>query len=176
MSEAGALPQDDELSSLLEDLDDINDTHTDNDDLDDVVSMINQPAKPAKSKKKNFLKEKCIEDLNDIPDYHPDEEMPEEAKSDDLDDLCKDSMHELLKNYRKDRKDNDDFIKFLWERLNKSHPDRILFESLTASIRTKSETNSNLLKLIDLVIKKQNAKGGGASDLGDLDLEDLLSD
>ena len=64
------------------------------------------------------------------------------------------------------------FITFLWEKLDKSEPSRVLFETLAISLRTKSEANSNLLKLIDTLGKKMDKTSG----VSDLDLEGLLDD
>jgi len=55
--------------------------------------------------------------------------------------------------------------------LGKESPSRIVFETLAVSLRTKSETNSSLLKLIDIVSKKNKSVG-----LDDFDLEGLLDD
>jgi len=150
-----ALPQDEELSALLNDLD----------DLDDVVEIAQKPIKqPKKAETKSEEEKEPIS----LPEHTPD---PEPQEPDDKTDLYDTSVNELLSNYRKDRKDVDKLITYLWDKLEKSDPSRVIFETLAISLRTKSETNSNLLKLIDLIGKKNKS-----SSMGDFDLEDLLDD
>lgn len=154
-----SLPQDDELSSLLNDLD----------DLDDVVDVIKKPI--SQPKKKLVVETDNDVDIEDeeIPDHEPDPEP--DINSENKDELLDSSIDELITNYRKDRKDIDQLISFLWNRLKKSDPSRVMFETLAVSLRTKSEANSNLLKLIDIMSKRKNSET-----IEGLDLEGLLDD
>jgi hypothetical protein len=155
-----ALPQDDELSALLNDLDDV----------DSAVKIISKPIK--QPKKSTTTEDESSEIDEDVPEHQPDPEPPTESEpGSDMEELYSNSIHELLGNYRKDRKDVDKLIKFLWDKLGKSEPSRVLFETLAISLRTKSETNTNLLKLIDVVGKKLDKS---KSSMGDFDLESLL--
>jgi len=160
-----ALPQDDELSALLGDLDDVG----------EAASPVKLAGKPIKQPKKASEPEPEPE-----PDPEPDMQVPEHVTDTvpeqngevDLSNLYSSSLSELLANYRKDRQDIDKLIAFLWDRLNKSDPSRVLFETLAVSLRTKSEANSNLVKLLDNISKKLDKSTG----VEGLDLEGLLDD
>jgi len=156
-----SLPQDDELSSLLDDLD----------DLDDAVEII----KPANKPPKTTIINETINETEDEGDYDesiPEHDMdPEPEVSEYNDKLLDSSINELLSNYRKDRKDIDYLIKYLWGKLKKKEPSRVMFETLAVSLRTKSEANSNLLKLIDIMNKRKDTET-----IDGLDLEGLLDD
>lgn len=150
------IPDDDELSTLLDNL--------------EVESP--PPIKTKKIQESSKGKEK--EEVS-VPEHSHDPE-PKQNDDDendpDLASLYNSSLDELLSNYRKDRKDLDNYIKMLYDRLSKSEPSRVLFESLATTLRTKCESNSNLIKLLDSINKRMDKSGGGE----DLDLDTLLDD
>lgn len=152
-----ALPQDEDLNALLNDLD----------DLDGAVEIVSKPIKQPKKK----VEKKPEEKIN-VPEHKLDPEPPKIDDNPDIKDIYTNSIHELLSNYRKDRQDVDQLVAYLWEKLEKSEPSRVLFETLAVSLRTKSEANSNLLKLIDTLGKKLDKTSG----VEGLDLEGLLDD
>lgn len=159
---SAALPQDDELSALLS-------------DLDDVEEAVNTPllvGKPIKQpKKKPILEETKPEEPIDVPEHTMDPEPPASNGDIDLSNLYSNSLNELLVNYRKDRQDIDKLITFIWEKLSTEQP-RVLFETLAISLRTKSEANANLVKLLDNISKKLDKPAS----IDGLDLEGLLDD
>ena len=88
-----------------------------------------------------------------------------------LDQVYNESVTELLTNYRQDRTDITTLISLLYDKINTaSNPSRVYFEALAGSLRTRSESNTNLLKLLDSINKRSNNNGGS------FNLEDLLSD
>ena len=155
-----ALPQDDELTALLNDLD----------DTEDVEVPLLEPTKPIKPIKSIKPVEKPTEPELHVVEHEDDPEPPSGIKI-DLNNLYSDSLQELLTNYRKDRGDIDKLINHLWERLNNNEPSRVFFETLAISLRTKSEANANLVKLLDSVSKRIDNTSGGVDGL---DLEGLL--
>lgn len=82
------------------------------------------------------------------------------------------SLNELITNYRQDRQDMEHFIGLLYDKLNANGPNRIFFESIAMTLRTKTEANNNLLKLIDNVGRRLDKQKGNDS----LDLESLLDE
>ena len=155
-----ALPQDEELSALLNDLDDV----------DGAVEVFKpkpapKPIAPVIETETEIADYNCVS----VPAHQPDP-TPTEGPKVDLSNLYSNSLHELLINYRKDRQDLDQFISYLWGKLNGQEVSRVFFESLAVSLRTKSEANANLVKLIDNIGKKLDKTSG----VEDLNLEDLL--
>lgn len=157
---------DDELSALLENLD------------------IDTPPEPTvKKEPKGSNTPKQSEDSvsehldSNIPKHQKDQTVSENSDAKDKDELDlialhNNSLRELLTNYRKDRNDLDSYIALLYGGLKKSEPSRVLFEALAATLRTKCESNSNLIKLLDIINKRIDKNGGGE----ELNLENLLDD
>lgn len=159
-----ALPQDEDLSALINDLD----------DLDGAIDFVPKP-KP-KPKSIPIIEEHQIEETaaESEPIIHEPDQTPPTSGGNlvDLNNIYSDSLQELINNYRKDRNDVDKLIAYLWDKLNKSDTSRIFLETLAVSLRTKSEANTNLIKLIDLVGRKIDKSSG----VDGLDLGDLLND
>lgn len=167
-----ALPQDEELSALLNDLD----------DLDEAVEVFKpKPASGLITKPTTEIETQTeVETSNEIisvndqdvvvSEHESDSSPPDDPKA-DWPNLYSNSLHELLTNYRKDRQDLDKFIAYLWSKLGNQEVSRVFFESLAVSLRTKSEANANLVKLIDNIGKRLEKSSGG---IEDLNLEDLL--
>lgn len=147
-----------ELSSLLEEL-----------NSEDVKSIHKSSNETEDNEENNEETENNLEDSGDEESDHEFDEQPNDTDI-DLDAIYNSSINELVSNYRKDRKDIDQYIKFLWKILKKQKPSRIVFEALATSLRTKSEANTNLLKLIDNINKRLDKKDAG----GEIDLQDLL--
>jgi hypothetical protein len=172
------MPEDnDELMSLLSALDE------DDEDVsvpEPMEPVVEKPAVEHKAHKVNKVEPPVFTD--DAPkkeesseETQADDKKSEDSKEDMLKDLYHDSLLELRDNYRSDRQELNDYITMLYEKVNTSGPkgpSRVLFEALGAAFRTKSESNSNLVKLIDNVGKKLDKTG----DDGDFDLDALLDE
>jgi hypothetical protein len=153
------LPENDELSELLRDLDGVESAPIDVVAKSEPVDIPMQLTQPTPDPL--------------VPKYE-DDSKPETVDDLDLDLVYNSSVNELLTNYRKDRGDLDEYIKFIYEKLGKSETSRVFYEALAMALRTKSEANNNLLKLLDNVNKKIGQQNAGSGGVGDLDLESLL--
>jgi hypothetical protein len=99
------------------------------------------------------------------------EDGSEDGSTLNLNAVYDESVLELLANYRQDRADIDSFMNLLYERINNnSNASRVFYETLAMSLRTRSEANNNLLKLIDNINKRSDKSGSN------FNLEDLLGD
>jgi len=163
-----ALPEDNELASLLSDLNDIKDvapvslsTHT-----TPLVSAGEQSNAGIQGPQGNTLASQ------EITLHHEGDAPPPTTIGIDLGGLYDQSIQELLLNYRKDRQDLDSYINFIYGKLNHDGPSRIFFEAIAMSLRTKSEANTNLIKLIDNIGRRIEKQTG----VEDLNLEGLLDD
>jgi hypothetical protein len=153
-----ALPENtDELTALLADLDEVESPKTSSPEPLAPSAQVQEPEEP---------------DSDETIPEHQEDALPTEEDL-DLQKIYSGSINELLANYRKDRKDIDGYIKFIYSKLKKQEPSRVFYEALAMALRTKSEANSNLIKLIDNVSKRLEKSNGS---MGDLDLESLLDE
>ena len=108
-------------------------------------------------------------DIIDQIDDDVDQTVHIMQKNLDLQTIYNQSIQEIVDNYRKDRKDIDFYIGYVYDKLNKE-PNRVHFEAIASALRTKSEANINLLKLVETIGRKLERQ----NPIDDLNLENLL--
>ena len=160
-----SLPDDDDLTALLDSL--------------DVDATPNLSIKPTSSLSSSILlqaNDDSKDEDEDVPEHTIDEtigetigETSQVVDKEDFLPQYKQYSNELLMNYRKDRKDIDNFMQYLYKKLKKGSDNRVIFEALTQTLRTKCESNSNLIKLMEGISKRIDKTGGG-----NFNLEELL--
>jgi len=168
------LPQDnsDELEALLSELDSEETSILEQKLLEPILES--EPIEPI-LEPEPIKSTQEPEPIKSTQEPEPEPKQTEDKIEIDLQDLYNNSLHELRDNYRCDRKEIDKFIKLLYEKLKKDQPSRVIFEALSTAFRTKSEANSNLVKLIENVGKKLDKKNDSSS-IDDIDLDMLLDE
>ena len=117
-----------------------------------------------------------VESESDTMQLKQEESDTDEGESDEdaaIQQKWEEATNELLNNYRNDRSEVASMIKVLRNKIvadNPVKPTRIYYESLCSLLSTQTQSNVNLIKLIDALSKKM---GKGDNSLGDI-LGDIL--
>jgi len=181
MSEKSAIDDDPVLADLINKLN--GDTAADIDDIEaeEESSKVSEPeAEDIPEPQLSIVPDPEPEPTEVEPD--PDlaeelESMVESESSEDdsnvnLNQTYDDIVQEVRDNYAQDREQIENFRAMLAGKIQNGDDSRILYESLSAVLRTKAETAATMVRLLDNISKRMDKGNSGALDLGDLLLDE----
>ena len=122
------------------------------DELDKLLDEVEAEENQEESLDDNSI---SVEDVTSIEtDIEAKEENHKKSKKKlSVEDRYKDTVEELIENYHSDREDLEEFAQILFGKIrntaNGKDASKTIYETLAQVLRSKSETNTNLVKVMD---------------------------
>jgi hypothetical protein len=88
----------------------------------------------------------------------------------DLNDTYEDTVQKLIENYDDDRQELTKHIKLMSKAVNQTQGKavRVFYETLANLLRTRSESNATLIKLLENIGRRMDKTGSGIGDIADM--------